>query len=148
MISVQQHDFDVGREYQRLIEKNASDGAVVMFTGLVRDFNQGFNVKGLHIEHYEGMTERALEGIVNQAKERWQLGNVSVIHRVGDLQVNEQIVFVGASSPHREQAFDAAQFIMDYLKTQAPFWKKELTQSGERWVDANIKDTDAANRWQ
>ncbi|MFC3123142.1 molybdopterin synthase catalytic subunit MoaE [Agaribacter flavus] len=147
LIKVQVKDFDVGLEYQALVQDNTADGAVVMFTGLVRDFNQGHKIRGLSLEHYAGMTERALLDIVTTAHQRWQLGKVKVIHRIGELLVNDQIVFVGVSSPHREQAFEAAQFIMDYLKTQAPFWKKELTHSGQRWVTANAKDTQAAKRW-
>ena len=147
MISVQQQDFDHGEEYRALVEENCQDGAVVTFTGLVRDFNQGSEVHGLRLEHYPGMTEKALMDIVMQARQRWQLGRVRLIHRVGELRLADQIVFVGVTSTHRESAFEACQFIMDYLKNRAPFWKKELTEQGERWVEFNDKDKQAQARW-
>lgn len=147
MISVQKDDFDVGQEYSNLIANNQTDGAVVCFTGLVRDFNQGNVVHGLSLEHYPGMTEKALLEIVLEAKSRWPLGKVRVIHRVGDLDLSDQIVFVGVTSQHREVAFEANQFIMDFLKNKAPFWKKERTTSGERWVEAEDKDKKAKERW-
>ncbi len=123
MISVQEHDFNVGDEYQLLAEGTAA-GAVVTFIGKVRDMNLGDDVTGLSLEHYPGMTEKSLNDIVAQAKERWPLLKVKVIHRVGDLELGDQIVFVGVSSAHRGAAFDSCEFIMDYLKTNAPFWKK------------------------
>ena len=147
MVSVQTHDFDFGQEYAELICDNSTDGAVVCFVGLVRDFNQGNSVHGLTLEHYPGMTEKALLDIVTQAKARWSLGKVKVIHRVGDLELGDQIVFVGVTSQHRESAFEANQFIMDFLKNRAPFWKKERISSGERWVEAEEKDLKAAQRW-
>jgi molybdopterin synthase catalytic subunit len=147
MIQVTEQDFDVAEQYAALVDNNSRDGAVVFFVGLVRDFNQGFSIRGLQLEHYPAMTEKALHAIVQQAKQRWPLGRVRLIHRVGKLKVNDQIVFVGVTSQHREASFEAAQFIMDYLKTQAPFWKKELTDEGERWVDANSKDQRARQRW-
>ncbi len=147
MISVQQQDFDVAAEYADLIANNATDGAVVCFSGLVRDFNQGNQVHGLTLEHYPGMTEKALTEIVEQAKSRWPLGKVRVIHRIGNLDLGDQIVFVGVTSKHREAAFEANQFIMDFLKNRAPFWKKERTTSGERWVEAEDKDKKAQARW-
>lgn len=147
MIRVQYEDFDVASEYQKLTSNNNQDGAVVFFTGLVRDFNQGNQVKGLSLEHYPGMTEKALEEIVLQANQKWSLGKTAVIHRVGELELGDQIVFVGVSSKHREDAFAACQFIMDFLKTSAPFWKKERTQTGERWVAAEDKDQQAKKRW-
>jgi len=147
MISVQQQDFNVADEYAAMVNDNVTDGAVVCFTGLVRDFNQGNSVKGLTLEHYAVMTEKVLESIVTQAKERWPLGKVRVIHRVGELNLGEQIVFVGVTSQHREAAFAANQFIMDFLKNQAPFWKKERTQSGDRWVAAEDKDKKAQQKW-
>ena len=146
-VSVQTEDFDLGKEYQELARDNSQDGAIVTFTGLVRDRNQGHDVHGLTLEHYPGMTEKALMDIVVQAKNRWSLGRVTVIHRVGALKLSDQIVFVGVTSPHREEAFLAAEFIMDYLKNDAPFWKKERTKSGERWVEFNDKDKEAAKRW-
>lgn len=147
MISVQYDDFEFAKEYQNLVNDNSTDGAVVCFVGLVRDFNQGNMVHGLSLEHYPGMTEKALMDIVNQAQLKWQLGRVRVIHRIGDLDLGDQIVFVGVTSRHREAAFEANQFIMDFLKNNAPFWKKERTQNGERWVEAEIKDKQAQQRW-
>ncbi|WP_299266408.1 molybdopterin synthase catalytic subunit MoaE [uncultured Psychrosphaera sp.] len=152
MISVQTQDFDMAAEYQALLTNsdgtsNSNDGAVVTFVGLVRDYNQGNYVEGLTLEHYPGMTEKALEGIVLQAKQRWPLGKVRVIHRIGKLALSDQIVFVGVTSKHREAAFEATQFIMDYLKNDAPFWKKEVTNIGERWVEAEDKDVKAQQRW-
>ncbi|WP_448565963.1 molybdopterin synthase catalytic subunit MoaE [Thalassotalea ganghwensis] len=148
MISVQQEDFDISSQYQLLTQDAESEGAIVMFTGLVRDFNQGSRVANLTLEHYPGMTEKSLVDIVMQAKQRWSLGKVRLIHRVGKLSLADQIVFVGVSSKHREAAFEACQFIMDYLKNRAPFWKKETTQQGQRWVNFNQKDKEAADRWE
>ncbi|MEZ9523563.1 molybdopterin synthase catalytic subunit MoaE [Enterovibrio norvegicus] len=146
MISVQHDDFSVAEEYQWLND-NASDGAVVTFVGKVRDMNLGDNVTGLTLEHYPGMTEKSLEEICNDAKARWPLGKVRVIHRVGALNLGDQIVFVGVSSAHRKAAFDACEFIMDFLKTRAPFWKKEKLVDDERWIEARDSDDEAANRW-
>lgn len=148
MIKVQTDDFDFAHEYQQLAHENAQDGAVVCFVGLVRDYNQSQHIQGLHLEHYPGMTQKALTQIVHQAKTRWPLGRVRVIHRVGDLALSEQIVFVGVTSRHREAAFAANQFIMDHLKQRAPFWKKELTDSGSHWVAAQAKDSAALSRWE
>jgi molybdopterin synthase catalytic subunit len=153
MISVQAQDFDMATEYQALrndnnTDHNSSDGAVVTFVGLVRDYNQGNHVSGLTLEHYPGMTEKALEDIVVSAREKWSLGKVRIIHRIGQLNLSEQIVFVGVTSKHREAAFDAAQFIMDFLKNNAPFWKKENTDIGTRWVEAEDKDKIAQKKWQ
>lgn len=125
-VSVQIEDFSVDQEYQRLSEGTAA-GAVVTFIGKVRDMNLGDNVIGLHLEHYPGMTEKSLSDICDEAEARWPLLGVRVIHRVGDMDSGDQIVFVGVSSAHRGAAFDACEFIMDYLKTKAPFWKKERT---------------------
>ncbi|TMO28191.1 molybdopterin synthase catalytic subunit MoaE [Pseudoalteromonas sp. S4741] len=147
MISVQCEDFDVAKEYQALATSDQSDGAVVIFTGLVRDINQGSHVSSLHLEHYPEMTEKLLQKIVDDARTRWPLGQVRVIHRVGELHLSEQIVFVGVTSKHREAAFTACQFIMDYLKNSAPFWKKETTEQGSRWVEFNEKDKQALQRW-
>ena len=151
-VRVQTADFDVGAEYQQLISNNPADGAVVFFVGLVRDINQDDAVAGLFLEHYPGMTERALEQIEADARARWPLGRVQIVHRVGQLDVNEQIVFVGVSSRHREAAYEASQFIMDFLKSQAPFWKKETLrtpeQQQERWIDSADKDIAALARWQ
>lgn len=147
MIKVTEEDFNVAEEYLALIDNNTQDGAVVFFVGLVRDFNQGHNIAGLYLEHYPAMTELALKKIVQQAKQRWPINQVRLVHRIGSLGVNEQIVFVGVSSPHRDSSFEATQFIMDYLKTEAPFWKKEITSNGERWVEAEHKDQQALKKW-
>ena len=147
MISVQQGDFDMSDEYQSLISENNTDGAVVSFVGLVRDFNQGNQVSGLYLEYYPGMTEKALQNIVDEARHRWQLGRVRIIHRVGQLALGDQIVFVGVTAKHRGTAFEAAEYIMDFLKTQAPFWKKETSGNSEYWVDAKASDRDKASDW-
>jgi molybdopterin synthase catalytic subunit len=147
MISVHHEDFNFAEEYQTLVKDNRSDGAVVTFVGLVRDFNEGSSVNGLFLEHYPGMTENSLKDISCQAKERWSLGRVRIIHRIGQLELGEQIVFVGVTSMHRKSAFEACEFIMDYLKTQAPFWKKETTQAGERWIEAKQSDQQQADKW-
>jgi molybdopterin synthase catalytic subunit len=123
------------------------DGAVVTFTGKVRNHNLGNDVAALTLEHYPGMTEKALQEIVDAARERWPLQRVTVIHRVGELFPGDEIVLVGVTSAHRGSAFSAAEFIMDYLKTRAPFWKREATEQGDRWVDARDSDHQAAQRW-
>ncbi|EGA69644.1 molybdenum cofactor biosynthesis protein E [Vibrio sinaloensis DSM 21326] len=146
-VSVLVDDFSVGDEYQALAQGSAA-GAVVTFVGKVRDMNLGDNVTGLSLEHYPGMTEKALSEICDQAEQRWPLLNVRVIHRVGDLDIGDQIVFVGVSSAHRGAAFEACEFIMDYLKTKAPFWKKERTTQETRWVESRDSDAKAAERWQ
>ncbi len=146
MISVQESDFNVGDEYQALAA-GCQIGAVVTFVGKVRDFNDGADVSGMFLEHYPGMTERQLEKIVERACERWPLEQVRMIHRVGQLDLGDQIVFVGVTSAHRDAAFDAARFIMDYLKNEAPFWKKETTGQGDRWVEAKTSDKDALEKW-
>ena len=146
-VSVQTEDFDAGLEINRLQNARKDTGAVVSFVGLVRDLNEGDQVSQLTLEHYPGMTEKALEAIVSQAKNRWDIFDVTVIHRVGTLPATAQIVLVAVSSAHRGEAFKACEFIMDYLKTEAPFWKKERTQSGERWLDAKNSDDEARERW-
>ncbi|CAM3597744.1 Molybdopterin synthase catalytic subunit [Klebsiella variicola subsp. tropica] len=138
--------FRVGEEYPWLAERD-EDGAVVTFTGKVRNHNLGDSVKALTLEHYPGMTEKSLAEIVDLARERWPLGRVTVIHRIGEMWPGEEIVFVGVTSAHRGSAFAAGEFIMDYLKTRAPFWKREATPEGERWVDARDSDRQAAERW-
>ncbi len=145
-VSVQTQDFSMDAEYQQL-GQGTSAGAVVTFTGKVRDMNLGDGVTGLHLEHYPGMTEKALSEICDQAESRWPLLGLRVIHRVGDLDIGDQIVFVGVSSAHRDAAFAACEFVMDYLKTKAPFWKKERTQDGQRWIDSRESDKQAALRW-
>ena len=147
-ISVQENDFDVGKEYAALIEGEIKSGAVVFFVGRVRDFNDGRIITKLSIEHYPGMTEKLLDQLLDEARKRWQLLSARIIHRCGDLNLGDQIVFVGVSSAHRQDAFHAAEFLMDYLKTRAPFWKKEIDLSGESiWVEAKSKDEEAAERW-
>lgn len=147
LVTVQTEDFDVGREYAQLIENDIAAGAVVFFVGRVRDVNHAREVQGLSLEHYPGMTENILEKLLDDAKSRWNLISSRIVHRVGELRVGDQIVFVGATSAHREHAFQAAEFLMDFLKTQAPFWKKEITEQGTVWVEANAKDIDATQRW-
>lgn len=146
-IAVQNDDFSLNEQYKALSEDNVKDGAVVTFVGLVRDFNEGSNVSGLFLEHYPGMTEKCLSDICAQASERWALGRIRVIHRIGQLNLGEQIVFVGVTSGHRQSAFAACEFIMDYLKTQAPFWKKESTTDGDRWIEAKTTDQQKAEQW-
>jgi molybdopterin synthase catalytic subunit len=146
-VRVQAGDFDLGHELARLREYDTRVGAVVSFVGTVRDMNEGAQVSELELEHYPGMTERALEDIVAQASARWPLYNALVIHRVGPLAPLDQIVLVAVSSAHRGEAFAACEFIIDYLKTDAPFWKKEQTPQGARWVDARITDDSAKAKW-
>ncbi|WP_206484898.1 molybdopterin synthase catalytic subunit MoaE [Thalassotalea sp. G2M2-11] len=147
-ISVQTEDFSQAEEVALLEQSNHSDGAVVTFCGRVRNRNLGENIQGLFLEHYPGMTEKSLSKIIEQAKSKWQINRVTVIHRVGQLSVGEQIVFVGVTSPHRHDAFAANEFIMDFLKVNAPFWKKELSDNGEKWLDARSSDQDKAKQWQ
>jgi molybdopterin synthase catalytic subunit len=146
-ISVQSQDFDFAYEYQKLRDSSHSDGALVTFVGLVRDMNLEMSVSGLFLEHYPAMTEKVLNGIVEKARAKWQLGSVSIIHRVGQLKVSEQIVFVGVTSQHRQSAYHANEFIMDFLKTQAPFWKKETTIDGDRWIEAKSSDMEKSKNW-
>jgi molybdopterin synthase catalytic subunit len=146
-VRIQTDDFDIGAELQRLRGDDARIGAVVSFVGTVRDINDGASVAAMELEHYPGMTEKALEDIVAQAAARWSLFDALVIHRVGPLKPLDQIVLVAVTSSHRGEAFAACEFIMDYLKTQAPFWKKELTPRGERWVDARVTDDKALEKW-
>ncbi len=146
MISIQEEDFCVAKEYQHLNE-SARDGAVVTFVGKVREMNLGSRVTGLFLEHYPGMTETSLKHIVDQSRMRWPLTRVRVIHRIGALELGDQIVFIGVSCAHRKAAFEACEFIMDYLKTSAPFWKKERLIDTERWVEAKESDTLSAQRW-
>lgn len=147
-VSVQEADFDLSAEVRALTAGDHGVGAVASFVGLVRDNNDGTGVADMTLEHYPGMTEKALNEIVAKAGERWELLGVRVIHRVGHLMPGDQIVLVVVSSPHRGNAFAACEFIMDYLKTQAPFWKKESTAEGSRWVDARVSDDQAMSKWQ
>jgi len=146
-VRVQKEDFDVGQEIARLRANHPGAGAVAAFVGIVRDLNAAAEIRTLTLEHYPGMTEKALDGIVADARRRWVLADALVIHRIGELVPTDQIVLVVTLSAHRDDAFAACEFIMDYLKTRAPFWKKEKTPDGERWVEARASDDDAAARW-
>jgi len=146
-IAIQADDFSFADEVTLLEKDNHEDGAVVTFCGRVRNKNLGENVKGLFLEHYPGMTEKSLEKIIQSATNQWNIGRVTVIHRIGQLAVGEQIVFVGVTSKHRHDAFAANEFIMDFLKVKAPFWKKELTDKGEQWLDARSSDQEKAQKW-
>ncbi|MDL2284533.1 molybdenum cofactor biosynthesis protein MoaE [Oxalobacter sp. OttesenSCG-928-P03] len=146
-VSVQTRDFDVSIELARLRDGNAGVGAVVSFVGTVRDISDGNAVSLMELEHYPGMTEKALAGIVEKTKARWTLEGVRVIHRIGPLAPADQIVLVAVAAGHRADAFAACEFIMDHLKTEAPFWKKETTASGGFWVDAKESDRLAAEKW-
>lgn len=147
-IRIQEGDFDVSAEIAALRKGDPRVGAVVSFLGTVRDLNDGSHVKGMTLEHYPGMTEKALEEILSQAKARWNIYQTLVIHRIGPLLPEDQIVLVVVTSAHRGEAFSACEFIMDYLKTAAPFWKKEDTPEGSRWVDARVADAAAMARWE
>jgi molybdopterin synthase catalytic subunit len=146
-VRVQADDFDLGAEIARLRADDPRIGAVVSFVGTVRDMNDGDQVAELELEHYPGMTERSLEDIVEQARARWPLYGALVIHRIGPMRPMDQIVLVACSAAHRGEAFAASEFIMDYLKTDAPFWKKEQTPQGARWVDARTTDDTAKAKW-
>ena len=147
MIRIQEKDFDMSAEIAALRMNDPRVGAVVSFLGTVRDLNDGSQVKGMTLEHYPGMTEKSLEEIIAKAKARWDIYQALVIHRVGQLLPEDQIVLVAVTSAHRGDAFAACEFIMDYLKTAAPFWKKEDTPDGARWVDARVTDDAAMARW-
>jgi molybdopterin synthase catalytic subunit len=146
-VRVQTEDFDTGREISQLRSGDARVGAVAAFVGVVRDMNDGSAVADMELEHYPGMTEKAIAEIIDQAKSRWDIFDVLVVHRVGRLQPTDQIVLVVVTSAHRGDAFSACEFVMDYLKTRAPFWKKEQTPEGARWVEARASDDSAAERW-
>jgi|SRR5205809_7399037 len=146
-VRVQTEDFDAAREIAALRAGDARVGAVAAFIGLVRDINEAAAVKTLTLEHYPGMTEKALAAIVDEAKSRWDVYDALVVHRIGELKPTDQIVLVAVTSAHRGDAFAACEFIMDYLKTRAPFWKKEHTPAGERWVEARTSDDEKAARW-
>lgn len=140
-IIIQPQDFDLTTEVNLTKGNNSSIGAVVSFVGTVRDLDNE-SITKMTLEHYPQMTERALTSIANQAHERWNLGNITIIHRIGDLLVNDQIVLVITTSKHRKSAFESCEFVMDYLKTQAPFWKKEHTQNSSKWVKSKTTDED------
>ena len=148
VVRVQEQDFDVGAEIAALRLGNPAVGAVASFIGCVRDMNEGDSVGLMYLEHYSGMTERELEKIAAEARGRWDMFDTLIIHRVGELKPLDQIVFVAVTSAHRFAAFAACEFIMDFLKTKAPFWKREVTPQGERWVDARSSDDAAADRWK
>jgi len=147
-VRIQEADFDTGRELEALTRGRKDVGALASFTGLVRDANDGSAVNAMTLEHYPGMTEKALAGICAEAHGRWDLIDTLVIHRVGALRPGDRIVLVGVTSAHRGEAFAACEFIMDYLKTRAPFWKREDTPAGTRWVEARASDDSAAAKWK
>ena len=147
-VRIQTGDFDAGAEIAALRRGNPKVGAVASFIGVCRDANDGDAVSTMTLEHYPGMTEKALEKIVADAQDRWKVMDVLVVHRVGELKPTDQIVLVVVAGAHRGEAFAACEFIMDYLKTRAPFWKKEQTPSGARWVEARTSDSEAAQRWE
>lgn len=148
MISIQAGDFDPSAEYAALRNSGAGTGAIATFTGLVRDSGDSQGVTGLYLEHYPGMTEQVIGGLIDDASKRWDVRKARVIHRVGRLALQEQIVFVGVCSAHRGDAFAACEFIMDALKTLAPFWKKELTKGGEHWVEQKASDVERSRGWK
>jgi molybdopterin synthase catalytic subunit len=148
IVKVQAHDFDVGKELADLRFDDARVGAVASFLGTVRDINSGKTISTLTLEHYPGMTERSLEAIAQRAHERFDIYHCLIIHRYGELKPCDQIVLVAVTSAHRGEAFQACEFVMDYLKTEAPFWKKEQTPQGAHWVEARETDSNAAARWQ
>ena len=147
-VRIQREDFDAGAQIARLRADDPRIGAVAGFVGVARDRNDGAAVSTLTLEHYPGMTEKSIETIINEAKSRWAVFEILVIHRIGELKPLDQIVLVVATSSHRGDAFAACEFVMDYLKTEAPFWKKESTPAGERWVDARESDEAARSRWE
>ncbi|HSH72683.1 MAG TPA: molybdopterin synthase catalytic subunit MoaE [Methylophilaceae bacterium] len=146
-VRVQVEDFDAGAEIRRLRMAHRNTGAIVTFIGQVRDLNDGADVTTMTLEHYPGMTEKSLEVIIEQAKNRWDIYDALIVHRVGELQPADQIVLVVVTGAHRKEAFAACEFMMDYLKTEAPFWKKERTPTGEHWVEAKASDDVARERW-
>jgi molybdopterin synthase catalytic subunit len=146
-VRIQREDFDVARELERLRAGDVRIGAIASFVGLVRDINEAGEVRAMTLEHYPGMTEKALAQIVEEARSRWNIIDALVVHRVGELKPGDQIVLAAVAGAHRSEAFAACEFIMDYLKTRAPFWKKEQTPAGERWVEARASDEEKASRW-
>ncbi|PQA82476.1 molybdopterin synthase catalytic subunit MoaE [Limnohabitans sp. TS-CS-82] len=146
-VSIQTQDFDVSQELAALRTGDARVGAVCSFLGTVRERNDGSSVASMELEHYPGMTEKSISAMMDEAKKRFDIFAARVIHRVGLLHPEDQIVFVAVTSAHRGESFKACEFLMDYLKTQAPFWKKEVTPEGARWVDARVSDDQALARW-
>lgn len=147
-VLIQTEDFDVAALYSALKADAPQIGAIVTFTGLVREFNDDASVDSLYLEHYPGMTEQVLEGLIKEAAQRWPIINATIVHRVGELRPAEQIVFVGVNSAHRDAAFAAAEYLMDILKTKAPFWKREQGPEGDKWLDAKASDDERATRWR
>ena len=147
-VRIQTEDFDLSQEIKQLRAGDARVGAVATFVGTVRDRNDGSEVAAMTLEHYPGMTEKSLEEIIEKAKARWDIFDVLIIHRVGPLNIEDQIVLTAVTSAHRGEAFAACEYVMDYLKTLAPFWKKEDTPEGARWVDARLSDDEALRKWQ
>ena len=147
IIRIQSEDFDVTELNRALLGERSDVGAIASFIGLVRDL-AGDPLQQMTLEHYPGMTESALRGIAERAQQRWQIADLGIIHRVGALRPTDQIVLVSVLSAHRGDAFDACQFIMDYLKTEAPFWKKEVTEQGTRWVESRASDDQARKKWE
>jgi len=147
-VAVQQEEFDLGQEYAALLANVRGIGAVVAFVGTVRDLNLAEDVVALELEHYPGMTEKSLQKILEQAEQRWSLQAARVVHRIGKMYPGDQIVLVLTASAHRGDAYEANTFVMDYLKTEAPFWKKEWTPEGPRWIEARDSDDKAAARWK
>ena len=146
-VRIQSEAFDAGAEIERLRRASPRIGALASFVGVVRDQNEEADVQAMVLEHYPGMTEQSIEAIVREAMDRWSLIDASVVHRTGRLEPQDPIVLVVTASAHRRQAFEACEFIMDYLKTRAPFWKRESTRQGERWVGSRDSDEEAARRW-
>ena len=146
-VQVQEQDFDLGFEIEKIYRQNPSVGAVATFVGLMRDVNDGQKISKMVLEHYPAMTEKALTEIQKKAESRWSLEGVRIVHRYGKMEPNEKIVLVVVASAHRRDAFEACQFLMDYLKTSAPFWKKESSESGDYWVDSRSSDEEAVRRW-
>lgn len=147
-ITIQTEPFDIAAIQDQMRADNPAIGALVTFVGLMRDMNEGDQVSGMTLEHYPGMTEKALQKILDDANRRWELMGIRVVHRVGELQPLDPIVLVAVASAHRGEAFRGCEFVIDYLKTRAPFWKKEQTPDGERWVDARHSDDQAEARWR
>ena len=147
LVLVQEQDFDVAALQDQLLQGDCEEGGVATFTGYVRANNMSRDVHSMELEHYPGMTEKSIAAILDEAAQRWSLQAAIAVHRIGRLAPGDRIVWVGASSSHREAAFAACEFIMDYLKTRAPFWKKELGADGEHWVDARASDDNRAQRW-
>ena len=146
-VSIQSEDFNLAVEVEKLHQSDKRIGAICTFTGIVRDRNDGLNVSSMELEHYPGMTEKAIEAMIDEAHKRFDIYGARVVHRVGLLQPLDQVVMVAVTSAHRGESFKACEFLMDYLKTQAPFWKKEQTPDGARWVDARVTDDAALAKW-